>query len=335
MTAEAEAEFDHYIAVDWSHSSMAISRATCKRDAIQTFESKSDVGDLRAYLRSLKGKKIIVLEESTSSQWIYVELKDEVDKFFICDPRRNHLLKEGVKTDKIDSVKLVKLLKAGLLKEVYHSTDDYIYLRRLVSSYDDLINTIVRTKNQKSAILKLEGKAKNEELPIETPLFTKFIHEDKLRIISMLEERKKLYEQEFEHCTKKYKELRLLRDIPGIGLIGSVKILSRVVDPRRFKTKGHFLSYCGLVKLERSSGGQIYSRTNSKYSRELKSVFKTAALGCVRTSEGELAQLYNYYLREKALADFDARHAVARHVATVAYGVLKSKKKYQPRMVNT
>ncbi len=330
-----ETEYDHYIAVDWSHSSMAISRSTAKREGIQTFEAGADLSDLRAYLRSLKGTKILVIEESTSSQWIYVELKDEVDRFFICDPRRNHLLKEGVKTDKIDSVKLVKLLKAGLLKEVYHSTEDYIYLRRLVSSYDDLVRMIVRAKNQKSAILKLVGKAKDESLPEGTPLFTRFIHEDKMQIISMLENRKKLYEREFDQCSKKYPDLKLLRDIPGIGVIGSVKIVSRVVDPRRFKNKGHFLSYCGLVKLERSSGGQVYGRVNFKYSRMLKGVFKTAALSGLLSEKSELGQLYHYYRRQKSLADFDARHAVARHVATVAYGVLKSKEKYRPRMTRT
>ena len=281
-------EYDHYIGIDWSHSSMAISRATQKRDLLQTIESKADVSDLRAYLKNLKGKKILTLEESTSSQWLYVELREDVDKILICDPRRNHLLKEGCKTDKIDSVKLVKLLKAGLLKEVYHSTDDYIYLRRLVSSYEDLVNTIVRIKNQKSAVLRLEGRSKNETLPESSPLFTNFIYEDKSQIVEMLEKRKKLYEHEFEKCSKKYKEIKLLKDIPGIGLISSVKIASRVVDANRFKNKGHFLSYCGLVKLERSSGGKTYNRINFKYSRLMKSVFKTAALSGINHSESEL-----------------------------------------------
>ena len=50
------------------------------------------------------------------------------NRFVICDPRRNKLLSEGPKTDKIDAAKLVQLLKAGLVKEVYHSTDKYINL---------------------------------------------------------------------------------------------------------------------------------------------------------------------------------------------------------------
>jgi len=43
------------------------------------------------------------------------------------------------KTDKIDAEKLVKLLKADFLKEVYHSNSDFIELRKIVSAYEDLM----------------------------------------------------------------------------------------------------------------------------------------------------------------------------------------------------
>ena len=60
-----------------------------------------------------------MVEETTTSQWLYTELRDYVDRMVICDPYRNKLLNDGPKTDKIDAAKLVHLLKAGLIKEVY------------------------------------------------------------------------------------------------------------------------------------------------------------------------------------------------------------------------
>ena len=45
--------YDHYIAVDWAQSNMAIARMTTKSHNIKTTDTKSDVGDLRAYLNSL------------------------------------------------------------------------------------------------------------------------------------------------------------------------------------------------------------------------------------------------------------------------------------------
>ncbi|MFC1533095.1 hypothetical protein ACFL7M_07010 [Thermodesulfobacteriota bacterium] len=50
-------------------------------------------------------------------------MKEYADRILICDPNRNKLLNEGPKTDKIDATKLVQLLKARLMEEVYQSTD--------------------------------------------------------------------------------------------------------------------------------------------------------------------------------------------------------------------
>jgi len=110
-------------------------------------------------LKNLKGAKILAIEETNTSQWLYTELMGYVNKILICDPHRNSLLNEGPKTDKIDAIKLVQLLKAGLMKEVFHSTDKFIYLRRIVSSYEDLIKAGVRVQNQRYALLRVCGKS--------------------------------------------------------------------------------------------------------------------------------------------------------------------------------
>jgi len=124
--------YDHYIAIDWSAINMAIVRMTKKSNKITTIDVPSDIKELQFYLKNLKGTKILSIEETTTSQWLYTELKEYVDEVLICDPYRNSLLSEGPKTDKIDATKLVQLLKAGLMKEVFHSTDKFICLRRLV-----------------------------------------------------------------------------------------------------------------------------------------------------------------------------------------------------------
>jgi hypothetical protein len=128
-------EYTHYIGVDWSIKNMAIARMTGKSNKVTVVDVPSDVEELKVYLDNLRGSKIMVLEETTTSQWLYTELKGHVDRLIICDPVRNRLLSEGAKTDKIDAVKLVQLLRSNLLKEVYHSTEKFLELRRLVSGY--------------------------------------------------------------------------------------------------------------------------------------------------------------------------------------------------------
>ena len=150
--------YDHYIAIDWSNINMAIARMTKKSNKITVIDVPSDIVELVIYLKNLKGTKILTIEETTTSQWLYTELNKYVDKILVCDPLRNRLLSEGPKTDKIDASKLVQLLKANLVKEVYHSTDKFLYLRRVISGYEDLVKAGVRLKNQRYALLRACGK---------------------------------------------------------------------------------------------------------------------------------------------------------------------------------
>jgi len=131
---------------------------TKKAKKITAIDVPSDIKELQVYLTNLKGTKILAIEETNTSQWLYTELKEYVDKILICDPYRNSLLEDGPKTDRIDAMKLVQLLKAGLMKEVFHSNDKFIYFRRVVSGYEDLVKSGVRLKNQRYSLLRVCGK---------------------------------------------------------------------------------------------------------------------------------------------------------------------------------
>ena len=248
--------YDHYIAIDWAATNMAIARMTKKSNKISVVDVPSDIKELQFYLKTLKGSKILTIEETTTSQWLYAELVDHVDKVFICDPSRNRLLEEGPKTDKIDASKLVQLLKAGLMKEVYHSLDDFLYLRRVVSGYEDLIKMGVRLQNQRYALLRISGKNGYEKNDIELKCQSEhFVLASLDKQITAYEEEKQNYEKEFKRIARKHPEIKNQKSLPGIGDIHAVKIVARVVTPWRFANKGHYLSYAGLIKLEKVSGG--------------------------------------------------------------------------------
>ena len=62
----------------------------------------------------------------------------------------------------------------------------------------------------------------------------------------------------------------------------------------------------------------------------MKTVFKTAAMSVIYSPKpGPLKEYYEKLLVEKHLAAHQARHAVARRIAVMALGILKSKKPYQ------
>jgi transposase len=325
-----EGIFDHYIAVDWSVKNMAIARMTQKSNKITIIDVPSDIKELQLYLSNLKGNKIIAIEETTTSQWLYTELRSYVNKIIICNPHRNRLLSEGPKTDKIDSSKLVQLLKANLLKEVYHSGNKFLYLRRVVSGYEDLIKSGVRLKNQKYSLLRACGRKGNEKGDIKLESREdQYVLECIDRQIKAYEEERKGYENEFIKLARKYPEIRHQKSLPGIGIINAVKIVSRVVTPYRFSNKGHYLSYSGLIKLDKISGGRSYGKKNPRYCRQLKSIYKTGALAAI-AGNNPIKDYYEYLIKEKNYPVYNARNKAARRLAILSLGIFKSKKKYQP-----
>ena len=326
--------YDHYIATDWSIKNMAIARMTKKSNKITTIDVHSNIVDMQTYLKNLKGSKILTIEETTTSQWLYTELRDYVDRILICDPHRNKLLSEGPKTDKIDATKLVKLLKAGLLKEVYHSSEKFLYIRTLVSGYEDLVKAGVRLKNQRSALLRASGKKGNEKQDITLEFQEgEYVLKCLDRQITVYEEEKKGYEKQFRQLSRKHPAIRNQRSLPGIDIINSVKIIARVVSPYRFTTNGYYLSYTGLIKLEKMSGGRSYGKKNPHYCRQLKSVYKTGIFAAIG-GNNPINDYYEYLIREKGYPEYNARHKACRRLATLSLGVFKSGKKYKPSTKN-
>lgn len=316
---KVEAEYDHYVALDWSLKVMAVAHMLRRDQAPRVFERPASLKDLKAYLGSLKGRVILTFEESGFAHWLYLELLDEVDRVIICDPFRNKLLHHGPKTDKIDARKLCQLLQAGLLTEVYHSTSGLYELRLLVSAYDDIVRAGIRLLNQQAA-LKLTHR--------DTGKTASFIGGFLTENIDLYRKTKELYERRFRDSARQINLVRFQRQLPGIGTIGAVKIVACVVDARRFPDTGKYFSYCGLIKHEKLSGGRSYGRRKPRYSRMLKSVYKTAALAAIN-GKNPIREYYDHLL-SNGVAEHNARHAVARYIARVSLGILKSRTRYEP-----
>src|SRR5258708_10990024 len=91
-------------------------------------------------------------EEGTWAAWLYDLLKPHVTKIVVCDPRRNALLKEGNKSDKVDARKLAELLRAGLLRPVYHGENGLRTLKELSRSYLTISKDLTRVMNRLKAL---------------------------------------------------------------------------------------------------------------------------------------------------------------------------------------
>ena len=68
---------------------------------------------------SIQGERILTFEESTISQWLFISLREKVDRLLVCNPTYV-AKKSGAKTDFRDALHLANELRCGHLKEVYH-----------------------------------------------------------------------------------------------------------------------------------------------------------------------------------------------------------------------
>jgi len=321
--------YRHYIGMEWSQETVVLARMrSSSTDILETIKMRPEIKLIKEYLRKLPGSKVLTIEETTTSHWLYVELCNEVERIVICDPYRNGLLKDGPKNDKKDSETLCKLLRNGLLKEVYHSNDKLFELRKFVSVYEDYVKASVRMKNQHSAFYRAIGrKAKKEEgIKFEGELLN-FINDMQHDAILYLKQSRDKFEYQMDKFSRSNADIRRIREISGIGKKLAVIITAIVIDMNRFENKYKFWSYCGLIKYERESGGRLYGKKNPRYSRILKGAFRSAAMAAM-SGNNDIREYYEYLLKE-GLSFTNAKNEISRYIAKSVYGVMKYKTDYR------
>jgi transposase len=320
--------YKHYIALDWSKVNFAVSSLRDNSVNIKTEEHPPDIKILKNYLKKFTGKKILTIEETTSAHWLYVELKEKVDKILVCDPYRNSLMKDGPKNDKIDTRKLCTLLRNGSLKEVFHTMDKSYEIRKLSSSYEDFVKASVRLKNQRSSMFLSEGKDHKKEKVLTESKIKKFVTEKQNLAIEHISQTRSEYEKMFRKLAKEHEAIRLMTKISGIAEKTAVTIFAVVIDPTRFRSKYKYYAYCGLVKYSKDSGGRSYGKRKIRHSKILKKCYKIAANAAIG-GNNDIREYYEYLL-QKNMSYEDARNEIARYIAKVSLAIMKYKTEYRP-----
>ena len=111
---------DKYVAMDVHKASVTIAVRNGAGKLISRAVIETKAQTLKDYVRGLSGTIHLTFEEGTQAAWLYDLLKPHVDRLVVCNPRKNALLKDGNKSDRIDARKLANLLRGNQLKPVYH-----------------------------------------------------------------------------------------------------------------------------------------------------------------------------------------------------------------------
>ena len=328
----------HYIGMD-AHSS---SCTLCVTDAVGreidnvTLPTNGKV--IKNYLRSINSIKKLTFEECELSRWLFGIVSPEVNELIICNPVANREYKKA-KTDKLDARKLAKLLRGGFLTPVFHDGSERERFRNLMSSYQDIIEEGIRIKNRYKSLFRKNGrKIKGESLYNDENLLDglersqdRFIGGHFYRLLATLEQSRQAYVKEICQYSKKFKELKYIKSVPGIGDIQAAKIVSQVVNPYRFETKYKYYSYCGLVRHTRISSDRNYGTSKIWGNRVLKCVYKMAGHS-VLNGNSQLRALYDN-LRKRGVSHDNAYNTVCRKIAAITLSLWKHSKRYDDNLI--
>lgn len=318
-----------------------------QRDRVLT-----DVKSLRTFLASVSGRKVMIIEECPMSGWLYRNLRTYVEKFVVCDPRRNKVIyDDGDKTDAIDATELAALYRGGYIREVYHTDDEgRLALKEIVSLYHDRVRDAVRQIN------KLRGRARG--CGVRIPSRTLCDGDYRRQWLAELEDRAlaerlailwvgldavrrqvKRVRRALTRGVKAYPIIKYWQDLPGVGLIRAVTLFAYLDTPWRFKTPKKLYKYCGLGLKRTASGTDKKGRPRSGYvrlyravNRRLKAAIQGATLSAINQGDNPFAAYY-YRALQNGMTLSNARHAVGRKMLTVMWGMWKTNSPYETCLV--
>ena len=102
-----------YIGMDAHKETISIAVLNSAGKLVMESILETKATTLVQFVEGLRGDLQITLEEGTWAAWLYDLLKPYVTKVVLCNPRKNALLKEGNKSDRIDARKLAELRAQG------------------------------------------------------------------------------------------------------------------------------------------------------------------------------------------------------------------------------
>jgi transposase len=310
------------------------------------------------FLYGLRGELRVTLEEGTWAAWLYDLLQPKVQEVVVCNPRRNALLKEGSKSDKVDARKLADLLRTGMLRPVYHGENGLRTLRELARSYQTINKDLTRVMNRLKAAYRSWG------IPCGgTQVYAQRYREEwlgKLPQAGVRRRAEQLYQQldglqalrrevrkEFVAESRKHKATKLLRKIPCIGPIRAGLLIALMQTPYRFRSKRQLWTYSGLGvethdsaqyrfvrgQLQRSKKPQQLRGLNRNHTHAMKDIFKGAA-NRASCSTGPLHDFYAALLA-KGMKPEMARLTLARKIAAITLTLWKKGERFDGEQLKT
>jgi transposase len=256
---------EKYIGMDVHDATISAAVMNAQGKLLMECVLETKAATILEFIQGLRGTLALTFEEGTSATWLHDLLKPHVSRLVVCDPRKNALLKDGNKNDRVDARKLAELLRNNQVKPVYHEKHGTRALKEVGRSYLTLTKDVTRVMNRIKAVYRswaipcagtsvytprhrAEWLAKLVEPGVRTRAEHLYQQLDSLEPLRQAARRELLRE------SRKHAAVKLLRQIPSIGPIRAALLVALLQTPHRFRTKRQLWAYSGFAVEVHDSG---------------------------------------------------------------------------------
>ena len=345
---------EKYIGMDVHQATISVAVMDAGGKLIMECLLETQAATIVEFVRGLHGTLSLTFEEGTSAAWLHDLLQPHVSRLVVCDPRKNALLKDGSKSDRIDARKLAELLRTNQLKPVYHEEHGIRALKELGRSYLTITKDVTRVMNRIKALYRSWGipcGGTRVYAPRHRAEWLARIVEPGVRVrgehlYQQLDSRQPLRLQarrELLRESSQHPAVKLLRQIPSIGPIRAALLVALLQTPHRFRTKRQLWAYSGFAVETHDSGEYRYVRgklqrnreritvrgLNHNHNKDVKNLFKSAAISA-STRPGPLHDCYVARV-EKGMRPTMARLTLARKIAAITLTIWKKGVSFDPK----
>jgi transposase len=337
---------EKYIGLDVHQATISVAVLDCTGKLVMESILETKAETILEFLAGLSGTLSVTFEEGTWAAWLYDLLKPHVANLVVCNPRKNALLQDGNKSDRIDARKLAELLRGGYLKPVYHGENGVRMLRELARSYLTIVKDLSRVMNRLKALYRSWAipcagrdvyyrRHRDEWLSKIGEAGVRRRAEQLYQQLDMLQHLRQQARRELLAESRKHPITAKLRQIPALGPIRSALAVALIQTPHRFRTKRQLWAYSGLALETRTSGEHCYVKgqlrrskkqvsirgLNQDHNHHLKGLFKGAAT-TASVRPGPLQEFYQASLA-KGIQPTMARLTLARKIAAITLTLWK------------
>lgn len=331
-----------YVGVDSHKATAQITVMTedgqiIKRKRIET--SQAGVKEaLGGYDQPLKA----VVEASHSWGPVYDWLEEAGADVILAHPGKLRVIAEArIKTDKIDSEMLARLLRADLIPAAHAPAKEIRAIKRVLRQRLFLVRVQTMVKNrigallsqhpvQRPAVSDLYGKEGLAWLRgLSLPVPDGRVLADDLKLLEVLRDQIASTNGLLKELAAGDPAIQWLTSLPGIGAFFSLLIRYEVDDIQRFRDAKKFAAYTGLVPSTHSSGSRLM---HGPLTRQGNKWLRWAFIEAVTPAVTRCSSLRRYYEKIKIRrGTHDARTATARKLAELTWTVWTEQRCYEMR----